>query len=53
MSMYWSFDVDAVAKRCLYLKELQKTVGYKDVDRVVHEFRKEYPPMRGWETIPY
>jgi len=53
MSMYWSYEVDAVAKRCLYLKELQKTVGYKDVDRVVHEFRQQYPPMKGWEAIPY
>lgn len=53
MSMYWCYDVDAVAKRCLYLKELRQTVGYKDVDRVIHDFRKQYPPMRGWETIPY
>ncbi len=53
MSMYWCYQVDAVARRCLYLKELLQTVGYRDVDRVVEEFRKQYPPMRGWESIPY
>ncbi len=53
MSMYWSYEVDAVARRCLYLKELLETRSYSDVDRVVHEFRKQYPPLRAWEAIPY
>lgn len=53
MAMYWSFEVDAVARRCLYLKELQTTVGYKDVDRVIADFRRDYPPTRGWQDIPY
>ncbi|MBI3929901.1 MAG: DUF1152 domain-containing protein [Armatimonadetes bacterium] len=53
MSMYWSFDLDAVARRCLYIKELCLTESYRDVDRVVQDFRKRYPPMRGWEHIPY
>lgn len=53
MSMYWSFEVDAVAKRCLYLPELQQTVGYLDVERVIKEFRKQYPPTRPFTPIPY
>lgn len=53
MAMYWSFEVDAVARRCLYLPELQTTVGYRDVERVIQEFRKKYPPTRPFEAIPY
>ena len=53
MSMYWCFELDAVARRCLYLKELQATVSYGDVDRVVETFRRQNPPMRSWEAIPY
>ncbi|MBX3172475.1 MAG: hypothetical protein KF760_34040 [Candidatus Eremiobacteraeota bacterium] len=53
MSMYWSFEVDAVARRCLYLPELQRTVGYLDVERVIKEFRKQYPPTRPFAAIPY
>lgn len=53
MSTYWSYDVDAVCRRCLYLKELLQTRSYTDVERVVQEFRKQYPPMKAWEAIPY
>lgn len=53
MSMYWSYDVDAVCRRCLYLKELLETRTYGDLERVVREFRRQYPPMKGWEAIPY
>lgn len=53
MSMYWSYEVDAVARRCLYLKELSKTVSYGDVERVIQEFRKAHPPTQGWQEIPY
>ncbi len=53
MSQYWSYEVDAVCRRCLYLKELLQTRSYTDVERVVSEFRKQYPPMKGWEPIPH
>lgn len=53
MSMYWSFELDVVARRCLYLKELSRTESYGDLERVVKQFRKNYPPLRGWEPIPY
>lgn len=53
MSMYWCYQVDAVARRCLYLKELLQTESYGDVERVVKDFRQSYPPLSGWETIPY
>ncbi|MEW6279046.1 MAG: DUF1152 domain-containing protein [Candidatus Eremiobacterota bacterium] len=53
MSMYWSFDLDAVARRCLYLKELLETESYRDVERAIKDFRKSFPSMKSWENIPY
>ena len=53
MSMYWSYDVDAVARRCLYLKEIAQTKSYKELDQVVKDFRKKYPPHKTWRSIPY
>jgi hypothetical protein len=53
MSMYWSFELDAVARRCLYLKELSRTRSYRDVERVIRTFREDNPPSRGWQPIPY
>jgi hypothetical protein len=53
MSMYWSFDLDAVARRCLYLKPLLQTRSYQDVERVIREFRESYPPTRPSTPLPY
>lgn len=53
MSMYWSFELDAVARRCLYLKELLKTRSYGDVEDVIARFRADFPPTRPWASIPY
>ena len=53
MSMYWAFHLDAVARRCLYLPELLKTRTYQDVERVLGEFRAEYPAVRPDTPIPY
>ena len=52
MSMYWAFDVDAVARRCLYIRELRNTVSYQDVERVISDFRKGWPGYRAWLPIP-
>ncbi len=53
MSMFWCFELDAVAKRCLYLPELLKTRSYNDVDQVIQKFQQDYPPTRPWTSIPY
>jgi hypothetical protein len=53
MSMFWSFDLDAVAKRCLYLKELMGTRSFSDVESAIRKFQEEYPPTRAWSDIPY
>jgi hypothetical protein len=53
MSMYWNFEMDAVVKRCLYAKELLKTRGYAEVEKVINDFRQDYPRRSGPESIPY
>lgn len=53
MSVYWSFELDAVAKRCLYLKELMGTCSYSEVERAISRFQERYPPTRSWQDIPY
>lgn len=53
MSMYWTFDLDAVARRVLYLPEILKTRSYQDLENVIHDFRKQHPPTRASLPIPY
>jgi hypothetical protein len=53
MAMYWAFDLDAVARRCLYLPELLESRSYADVERVVRDFRENYPSTRPPYSIPY
>lgn len=51
MSIYWSFQLDAVVARNLYAKRLSNTESLYDVAAVIEEFRKEVE-VRQWEQIP-
>lgn len=53
MSMYWSFELDRVARRCLYLRELLETETPTDVARVIREFREGWPTIKPWQSIPH
>ncbi len=53
MSLYWAFDLDAVARRCLYLPQLLETRSYADVESVVQSFREDYPSLKPPYSIPY
>jgi hypothetical protein len=41
MSMYFTFDLDGLARRNLYLDRLESTVGIMQVARRIEEFRNE------------
>ena len=41
MSIYWCFNLDSVAKNCLYSKELLNTMTYYDAQVVIWEFCDE------------
>ncbi|HWD40061.1 MAG TPA: DUF1152 domain-containing protein [Fimbriimonas sp.] len=51
MGIYWCFDLNAVAKRVRYAKNITKTRTFTDVLRVIasHDSRREAKP---WEDIP-
>ena len=51
MSMYWAYELDAVAERCLYLDYLIDTHTRADVERAIANFRRTIKP-REWREIP-
>lgn len=51
MSMYWCFEVDGVARRCLYLDYLLDTYDRWDVHRAISNFLYTIKP-REWMNIP-
>lgn len=51
MSMYFAFELDAVARRCLYLDYLTDTWSQMDVLRAIHNFLYTIKP-REWRSIP-
>jgi hypothetical protein len=51
MSMYWCFDLDGVARRCLYMDLLMNTYNQWDLIRVINNFLYTIEP-REWMDIP-
>lgn len=52
ISLCWAFDLDAVARRCLYLDGIAKTRTIWDVNVVIEAFRHHGAPRRPWRDIP-
>ena len=52
MGLYWAFELEAVAERNLYLKQLRETETIAAVSRVVEEFRATCNTIKPWESIP-
>lgn len=52
MSLYWSFDVDSVVARNLYIERLADTETFGDVRRVIGQFRDEVETIRPWVSLP-
>lgn len=51
MAMYWAFDLDAVARRCLYLPAVLSTTTWTDVRAAIGSFMVATTP-RPWDDIP-
>ena len=51
MSMYWSFQLQAVVDRNLYAERLVNTQDLFDVSTAIQEFRKD-TTARKWDVIP-
>ncbi|MFP2959618.1 DUF1152 domain-containing protein [Myxococcus sp. 1LA] len=52
MSMYWAFDLTAVARRCLYLDALRDTQTAWEVSDRIETFRNQCQSIRPWKDIP-
>jgi len=51
MSMYWAFELGAVARRCLYCDAIRNTEAPGEVTALIEGVRKTYK-CRDWEDIP-
>jgi hypothetical protein len=52
MSMYWAFDLTALARRCLYLEALRDTRTMWEVSERIESFRNRLHAVRPWKDIP-
>jgi hypothetical protein len=52
MPVYWTFHLDAVARRVLYLDALRQTQTWGDVTAVIAAFRASAGSPRPWAEIP-
>jgi hypothetical protein len=52
MSMYWAFDLAALARRCLYLEAVRETRTMVEVTERIASFRNARKSIRPWKDIP-
>ena len=52
MALYWSFQLEAVAHRNLYLDLICNTDSAEQVALIIEKFRDSLPSTRPWTTIP-
>ena len=52
MNMYWTFNLEGVANRCLYLAEIQNTISYMELTLAIENFRATHEPIKPWQYIP-
>ena len=52
MAQYWAFEVDGLARRCLYLGRIKDTRSRGEITRAIHEFRAIIQP-RPWVDLKF
>ncbi len=52
MGLYWSFALEKVAKRNLYLNHIRQTETFADLALSIEAFRASLPRARPWIEIP-
>src|SRR6266516_2165160 len=52
MGLYWSFHLDSVARRNLYLDQIRNTDTVGEVSLAIERFRESLSHTRPWTTIP-
>lgn len=52
MAMYWGFEVDGLARRCLYLDQIKNTRSRGEITRAIHQFRSTITP-KPWVDLKF
>lgn len=52
MTFYWCFDLNAVAQRVFYLRDLLNAETYEHVLRAIESFRITLHGHKTWQEIP-
>ena len=52
MGLFWSFRLENVARRNLYLDQIRDTDTAEEVALAIEKFRDSLPAIRPWTTIP-
>jgi hypothetical protein len=52
MALYWTFRLEHVAKRNLYLNRIGQTTTYQELSLAIEGFRETLPKTRPWRAIP-
>ncbi|MHC4224649.1 MAG: DUF1152 domain-containing protein, partial [Planctomycetota bacterium] len=52
MGLMWSFELEAVARRCLYLDDIKATTNRWEIDRAIHNHRQARGRVRPRMDLP-
>lgn len=52
MAMYWTFALDAVVQRHLFLDQIADTSSYAELSLAIELFQAKLPKTRPWREIP-
>jgi hypothetical protein len=52
MTLLWAFELEAVARRCIYLDAVKKTADMGEITRVIHDARLALGRVRAHVPIP-
>jgi hypothetical protein len=52
MALYWTFRLEHVAQRNLYLNQIGQTTTYQELSLAIETFREALPKTRPWRAIP-
>ena len=52
MSLYWSFHLEGVARRCRYIESLWSTQTQREVSRAILRYRSGVKKLRPWREMP-
>ncbi len=52
MTLYWGFELEAVARRILYLDEMFATKSHRDIHSVIAVFRAKCKEIKPWRSLP-